>query len=107
MAIVICDMPLCPKHLSHQAPNLAMTDDSPEKAALVGQTEETSTLKAAGAEATATPTRTNRWVTLKTTTNSAVLPTKDVEGCRRLSPDAEARCRSIQTHRTSLIAVLR
>lgn len=95
------------RHLLHQAPNLAMTDDFPEKAVWAAPTEVVSTLKEVAAVVTATPTRTNTWDTLKATNNSAALQTRAVAACQDHSLAVEDRCHSIQTRHTRQTAALR
>lgn len=95
------------RHLSHQAPSLATTDDFPEKAVSVVLTEAASTLKVVEAAVTATPTRTSRWDTHKTTTNSAELQIKVVVVCLHRSLDEEDPCNNIRIHHTRRTAALR
>jgi hypothetical protein len=107
MAIVTCAMLPYHKHLLHQALNLAMTEDFPEKAAWVAPTEVVSTHKAAVAVATATPTKTSRWDTLKATTSSAALQTRAVAACPDRSLAVEDLCHSTPTRHTRQTAALR
>lgn len=104
---VTCDMLPYHRHLLHQAHNLAMTDDFPEKAVWVAPTEVASTLKAAAAVVTATPTRTSTWDTLKVTSSSAALQTRAVAVCLDRSLAVEDLCHSTRTRHTRQTAAPR